>query len=314
MSSSKPILLSIGIPVYNGGAYIAEAIESIQIPEELEGQIEILVSDNCSTDNTAEIVSRFSFVKYYRNNENIRYDRNVNEVFKKSLGTFVWLLAADDIILSKTALTQILSLIKLHDISLIHVGGSNIICNKDYEIYSDEKFFLASNFQSGGVSTNIIKRSSWFGSDPEAFFDTEWIHFGIIIKLVRLFDSLITREQLCGENPSTAKIHKTWDSNGRSLIVMLKLIKLFKIMKGLEYPKSFRRRAKYLIKGSYPKEIIKSKAKGLKVNWALIWDFIDCYKEFPSFWLIDLPVLLSPAWICKYLYRHRTIVKRNHAD
>ncbi|MEP4192202.1 MAG: glycosyltransferase, partial [Sneathiella sp.] len=65
--------VTIGMPVYNAGAYLAEALESLL--SQSFADFEIVVSDNCSTDNTREIVEVFAErddrVRLIRQKENI---------------------------------------------------------------------------------------------------------------------------------------------------------------------------------------------------------------------------------------------------
>jgi len=97
MSKAKP-RLTIGVPVYNGEDYIAEAIES-HLQQDF-GDFELIVSDNCSDDSTPEIVQKFveadSRVVYSRTAENLGGPANFNRLFR--LGDaelFTW-AAADD--------------------------------------------------------------------------------------------------------------------------------------------------------------------------------------------------------------------------
>lgn len=304
------ILLTIGIPVYNGEAFVEDTIKSIQIPKEFQNKVEILVSDNCSTDGTAEIVKKHSFIKYSKNNENIGYDRNIQNIFLNASGKYVWTIAADDVIIVDDALEKIINLIEANSkLALIHIGGNPELIY-EYSHYKGEDFFNNSKFQSGGVSSNIIERQIWLNSDPASFFDSGWIHFGVIMNIANRFESIVTKDKLIDENPRSASLNKSWDSKGSSLVVMLNLIKIFANMENLNYSKDVQNSAKMLIKKNYPKEIIKAKAKGLKVNINLIFDFIVCYKSFPSFWIIDLPFLLSPPLLCRYIYKKRNVFKR----
>ena len=65
--------LSIGVPVYNGADYIAEAIGS-HLEQDFE-DFELVVSDNCSDDDTPEIVQALaaqdSRITYTRNDSNL---------------------------------------------------------------------------------------------------------------------------------------------------------------------------------------------------------------------------------------------------
>ena len=56
--TGRSLLASVGLPVYNGGAYLAEALEGL-LAQELE-DFELIVSDNASTDDTESICRSFA--------------------------------------------------------------------------------------------------------------------------------------------------------------------------------------------------------------------------------------------------------------
>ena len=95
--STRP-RVSIGVPVYNGADYIAEAIES-HLNQDFT-DFEIVVSDNCSDDATPDIVKDFVArdprVSYTRNTENIGGPANFNRLFRLTSGEFFRWGAADD--------------------------------------------------------------------------------------------------------------------------------------------------------------------------------------------------------------------------
>lgn len=99
MSEKKP-RISVGIPVYNGQAYIAQAIESV-LNQTFE-QFELVISDNASTDATEEICRSYaekdSRIHYHRAPENMGAAWNYNQVFKLSEGDYFRWLAADDML------------------------------------------------------------------------------------------------------------------------------------------------------------------------------------------------------------------------
>ena len=89
MTKEKP-LLSICIPTYNRSKYLKKSMDSIVTQDEfLNGAVEIVVSDNASTDDTRKVVEsylkKYENVHYFRNEENIR-DRNFPTVLGKAQG------------------------------------------------------------------------------------------------------------------------------------------------------------------------------------------------------------------------------------
>jgi abequosyltransferase len=62
------ILLSICIPTFNRSEVLDNTLNSLFSNSEFNSnQIEVIVSDNCSTDNTVQVVTKYPLVKYYRN-------------------------------------------------------------------------------------------------------------------------------------------------------------------------------------------------------------------------------------------------------
>ena len=90
--------LTIGVPVYNGEDYIAEAIRS-HLEQDFT-DFELIVSDNCSDDSTPEIVKEFveadSRVTYSRNTDNLGGPANFNRLFRLGQGELFRWAAADD--------------------------------------------------------------------------------------------------------------------------------------------------------------------------------------------------------------------------
>ncbi len=97
MSDTMP-LVSIGVPVYNGEKGLARALDSLR--EQDYPNLEIVVSDNASTDETPEIcaeyVRRDPRVKYSRSPENRGSFWNFNRVVELSSGKYFMWAAHDD--------------------------------------------------------------------------------------------------------------------------------------------------------------------------------------------------------------------------
>ncbi len=92
-------LVSIGIPTYNrADSYLRNALRSAV--SQSYKNIEIIVSDNCSTDSTESVVKEFDDprVRYYRQTENIGPVHNRNFCLEQSQGQYFLLLFDDDVI------------------------------------------------------------------------------------------------------------------------------------------------------------------------------------------------------------------------
>jgi len=96
--AERPIEITIGMPVFNGENFISEAIESI-LAQSFEN-FELLISDNASTDRTAEIsrayAARDSRVRYCRNRENRGASYNFNRLVRLARGRYFKWAAHDD--------------------------------------------------------------------------------------------------------------------------------------------------------------------------------------------------------------------------
>jgi len=90
--------VSIGLPVYNGERYLEQAIASFLAQTFTD--FELVISDNASTDNTAEICLRYAErdqrIRYVRQTKNHGAATNYNYVFANSTGEYFKWAAHDD--------------------------------------------------------------------------------------------------------------------------------------------------------------------------------------------------------------------------
>lgn len=98
MSAAKP-RVSIGLPVYNGERYLKEAVDSILAQTFTE--FELIISDNASTDATAEISQAYAArdprIRYHRNAANLGAARNYNLAFEMAAAPYFKWAAHDDV-------------------------------------------------------------------------------------------------------------------------------------------------------------------------------------------------------------------------
>ena len=98
MKSREP-RVSIGMPVYNGENYLAEALDSLLA--QTFADFELVISDNASSDATEaicrEYASRDARIRVERQTENIGAVPNFNRVFELSCGDYFKWAAHDDV-------------------------------------------------------------------------------------------------------------------------------------------------------------------------------------------------------------------------
>jgi glycosyltransferase involved in cell wall biosynthesis len=119
-------VFSICIPAYNAGEFLVEAIESVL--NQSFADLEIIVLDNASTDNTALLLSKFEDerLKVFKNLETLDAHENWTLVVSKAQGQWVKLLCADDL-LKPTALQQTYDVLFHHPDVMAHVGLRDVI-------------------------------------------------------------------------------------------------------------------------------------------------------------------------------------------
>ena len=104
MKEERP-LISVIIPVYNGEAFLAEAIQSVLNQNFLP--IEIVVVDDGSTDNTKQIALGFGDQIIYTKKENGGVASARNRGIELAKGDFIAFIDADDLWLLNKTETQI---------------------------------------------------------------------------------------------------------------------------------------------------------------------------------------------------------------
>lgn len=124
------IEVCIGMPVYNGEKHIKKALNSL-LPQ-LSDQINLIISDNCSTDDTYKIIEELtynnSFVKLYKQEKNIGVWNNFSFVLKIAESKyFMW--ASHDDVWNLNYVEETLKLLKYS--KFIGACGDILLTNND---------------------------------------------------------------------------------------------------------------------------------------------------------------------------------------
>jgi len=159
MVESKPIL-TIAIPTYNRCQFLDKSLGLIESQiMEYGNCIELLVSDNCSTDATFEVVRRRMEsglrLKYIRNSENIGMDGNFVQCFKSATASYIWVLGDDDF-LRAGAIGDVIEVLRNAEVGLLHLSAKAGVKSRWTE-YTDPRAFLKEvSYWITFISANIV--------------------------------------------------------------------------------------------------------------------------------------------------------------
>jgi len=149
----KPIL-TIGIPVYNESKYLTKTIESAI--NQSFGNIRILIADNCSLDNSFEIMKSFAAkdnrIEIIRHNQNLGALKNFQYLLiNASTKYFMWLGGHD--IIPEDYAYNLINQILLNRDSVMSFGSVNNIDNNENIVD-----FYQYNFNEELISFDYFER------------------------------------------------------------------------------------------------------------------------------------------------------------
>jgi len=161
--------VSIIIPVYNGAAYISDAILSVK--QQSYTNWECIIINDGSTDNTAEIIHTLTvndsrFICKEQQNKGLSATRNAG--LELAEGTFIQFLDADDVLLPFKLEKQ-----------LTHLeteGGKALVSYTDYatgstaDIYKPDPYYITGKFKSRNYLNELIERWEFDMSIPPHAF------------------------------------------------------------------------------------------------------------------------------------------------
>lgn len=92
--------LTIAIPTFNRAESLRVTLESLDLALKKINpnfQVEVLISNNASTDSTADVCLRYQHFEYFQQPINLGYDENVAFLYEKACGEYLLLLSDDDV-------------------------------------------------------------------------------------------------------------------------------------------------------------------------------------------------------------------------
>jgi abequosyltransferase len=300
--------LTIAIPTYNGASTIRRTLESIV--NQLTQEVDVVISDNASTDGLYDQIKKYlsdyPSIRYFKNDQNLGYDKNVDLCIKYAEGEYVWLFSDNDVLL-KGGIEKILRRLSSSEkLSALFVNYDSLHSPRvtdfvlDNTVYKGDSFFLKTSFKSGLISSNIVNKEIWGQSNMKKYMGSGWIHLGFLVEALQICPAGIVKECLIQQ----LEVPMKWGANGSFFNVGLSAVRIYESMESLGYSKETVRKAVLTIKNAH--SVISAKSRGLKINAELLRECVHLFKNFPSFWVVDLPLLLIPG----FFYRGLLSLKR----
>lgn len=192
---NKRILISICIPTYNRASYLAICLQSIL---HYKGDnIEVLIQDNDSPDDTSEIAKKYDDPRFFyeKNDTNIGPIKNIWKLFNKARGEYIFCLTDDDYFLPG-------SIQKLID----YIEFNNPICfktsliillekSKSSSYYTVKDYSKESIFFNAHIFTGLcFRRESLLKRTNEQFCNNYYPSMaimGLLLDEATFFDEVI---------------------------------------------------------------------------------------------------------------------------
>jgi glycosyltransferase involved in cell wall biosynthesis len=299
-------LLSICIPTYNRAELLAQALDSV-LPQVCDNpQVEVLVSNNASTDTTGAVVqdyqAHYPQIRYHRHAQNEGFDGNIAACIEQAHGEYLSFFSDDDLALPGV-FAAILNALIHHQPAILYInhypfyGGDyrsrTGLKHPEYDqVFTDGKSFLL--FAGlGFISALTVKREYAREFLPNIKRDLGQAHLDVAARIALLkpgpFVFLGTQAVAARVPPQPAYDSVTSAALNEALFYH-----------GLEADKlldsaSVQRR----VGGSIPHNLFRAVlAKKCSAHHAQLAQqkarLVETYQRYPQFYLWVYPILLLP--------------------
>ena len=197
--------LTLAIPTYNRKAQISVLLDSIY--HQISKEVEVIVSDNNSTDGTIDLIERdYKWVTLYTNEKNNGPDWNFLNCYKKASGQYIMLIGSDDILV-EGAIARIIGFIDKYsspDMPVIYLNHflfknqytgiqKNTSCylktETDYVLEDKNTFIQLTKARITFMSCFLMSKTFiQLIDNPEKYIGTSFIHTCILFEATKSDD------------------------------------------------------------------------------------------------------------------------------
>lgn len=315
-------VLSICIPSYNRAGLLGELLGRIaeEVGDDKAGDIgiiEIVVTDNCSPDDTRQVVQSYrnhlTYLTYIRHSENIGADRNFLAAVGAATGRYCWLMGDDDFP-EPGAIRRLVQVLEAHPgiagCSLDRFSRSFDLSSqipedafpefpKSRMLSGADEVFSKIGYYLGYLSGQVVERALWnevvATSQVDKYYNA-YVHVYVIgMMLKKRPDWLVLKERLVTWRAD----NDSFMSSGRYRRLEIDVVGFEQNCRGVFGTQSavYRTVRDKIATGHLRSNIMTSRIEGS-------WDVktarqtrklaIRYYSRSFRFWLITAPVLFAP--------------------
>jgi glycosyltransferase involved in cell wall biosynthesis len=312
--SRSSALLSILIPTYNRADLLDLNLRELtsQISHDLHSEIEVIVSNNASTDQTEKILEKYKSLPYFKviaNKTNLGFDGNFSTLVDHATGRFNWIFGDDDILLNQ-GLQRAVDLIRSHpDVGLIHLSVAEhqtpetIDKTKSYigahiKIYEDANAFLSDvGSHISFITSHIFNhhylaaefdRSSFYGSNliQECFYLQAALKGPYNIFVHDYYFSQLAN------NTGSYKLFDTFATRQHQILRSF-------VQYGLK-KETIRGIYKKMLRYFFPSFIVENKKFASEQRFSIL---IENFWTYPQFWIYCFPFFLIPSPLRPFTFK-----------
>lgn len=308
-------LLTVAVPTYNGSKTIRNMLD-ILLPQ-VTDEVEVIISDNCSTDETPEIVRAYQadypFIRYVRNERNLQADGNFLQCTRIAQGRFVMLISDDDII-TEGAIARILNFLRKNPnvslaflesasfrdkyIDIAHCEPTRNVKKPVTDIVTTDKaVFLDYSITLFGFTSSYVwsrERLSQI-ENPEQYFGTYFLQAYLCIKCSDQPDDVLGVIHGLNIGIGSYGIIGNYDT---AEVEGLFWHKMMEDAVASGYPRK-KMEEFYLWKIIFlcRNSIVRERAVGVKKTH--VKNVLKATWKYPKAWIQLYPFLLAPPFLCK---------------
>ncbi len=304
-------LLSICIPTYNRSVLLKQLLASIHENLLNLDNVEVIVSDNNSTDNTHEIVDLFQHkmqIQYNRNSSNHGAVKNLFMATRFAKGKYLWLFSDDDL-MTKGSIDYLVKFLRLNDSNAYvyfprilvdinleptsigkqpPISTGDILFKSGIELYSYMNGEMPSIM--GFFSSTIVKNDLWKKHIDNSYdyFESEWAHLKTILKAIPDKECAIL-----GKAGVLCRLGNYRSFNMNSKVWFDDYVDVFKLAISLGYSPELSKEAIERVIVNYSKSVVIDKAKGLRED--------SVHSILVRYNILDVKIKYFPWYILSYL-------------